>query len=153
MINFRLEKGKFNYRIAGVLQRKGKILFHKVENDVNWSLPGGRAEMLEDSKETLVREFQEELNCEVEVQNLHFVVENFFEYRQLNYHEIGMIYRVALKEGQIPEEDFTVVENGVSFLFRWFDIDTLKSNNIHPAFLKEALSKDLPHEIQHIIQR
>ena len=32
MINFRLAKGKFNYRISGILFRDGKVLFHKVED-------------------------------------------------------------------------------------------------------------------------
>lgn len=153
MINFLLEKGKFNYRIAGILMRDEKVLFHKEQHDEHWSLPGGRAEMLEDSKETLIREFQEELNCEVEVQNLQFVVENFFVHNQLDYHELGFIYHVHLKDGDIPNHQFTVVEEGVTYFFKWFTLEELENLAIKPGFLRTAITPILAPEIQHVIQR
>ena len=39
----------------------GRILLHRADYEDFWSLPGGRVEMLEDSREALRREMLEEL--------------------------------------------------------------------------------------------
>ncbi len=46
--------------------------------DDYWAMPGGRAEIGETSARTIVREMQEELGCEVEVERLLWTVENFY---------------------------------------------------------------------------
>jgi len=153
MINFRQDNKKFNYRISGILHREGKILFHKFIEGKSWMLPGGRAEMLEDSKETLKREFQEELNCTVKVKSLKFVVENFFEYNQLDYHELEFIHHVELQDGTIPSEDFEVEEFGVTYLFKWISMEDLQVESIKPACLVQSLDDLLGTEIQHVIEK
>jgi 8-oxo-dGTP pyrophosphatase MutT (NUDIX family) len=70
MISIGFEKGRFNYRVAGVLLRGNKVLLHKEEKDLYWYLPGGRCELLEPSPDTLVREFMEEANATVTVKRL-----------------------------------------------------------------------------------
>lgn len=57
-IVFPTEQGKFNYRVEGVWIKNGHVLLHKDSNDTNWSLPGGRVKMTEESKTALKREFQ-----------------------------------------------------------------------------------------------
>ena len=149
MINFRLAKGKFNYRISGILFRNGKVLFHKVEDGKRWLLPGGRADMLEDSKTSLAREFQEELDCEIEVQQLKYVVENFFNYRDTDYHELEFIYWVKIKNGKIPDEQFVITEFGVNYTFLWIPIEELGNHAMKPEFLQNGISID--SEFQHVI--
>lgn len=151
MINFQKDNSKFNYRISGILHRDGKVLFHKFIEGKSWMLPGGRAEFLEDSKETLKREFQEELNCEVEVKSLRFVVENFFKYNNLDYHELEFIHRVELTEGTIPFEDFTIEEFGVKYLFKWLSLEEMQTTSIKPLCLNQPLDKLLSTDIQHVI--
>ena len=153
MINFRQDDKKFNYRISGILHREGKILFHKYINGKSWMLPGGRAEFLEDSKETLQREFQEELNCVINVNSLKYVVENFFKYNQLDYHELEFIYHIELQDGTIPSDDFEVVEFGVTYLFKWISIEDLKIESIKPNCLVQSLDKLLSTDIQHFIHK
>ena len=150
MINFRLTKGKFNYRISGILVRDGKVLFHKVENGKRWLLPGGRADMLEDSKTSLAREFQEELNCDIEVQQLKYVVENFFNYRNTDYHELEFIYWVNLKNGEIPDEEFVVTEFGVNYIFHWIPVEEFGKHTMKPEILQDGISVD--SGFQHVIE-
>lgn len=153
MINFRQDNKKFNYRISGILHREGKILFHKYIDGKSWMLPGGRAEFLEDSKETLQREFQEELDCTVNVKSLKYVVENFFEYNQLDYHELEFIYHIELHQGTIPTDDFEIKEFGVTYLFKWISIEDLKIESIKPTCLVQSLDDLLATDIQHFIHK
>ena len=151
MINFQKENKKFNYRISGILHREGKILFHKYIGGKSWLLPGGRAKFLEDSKETLKREFQEELNCLIKVKSLKYVVENFFEYNKLDYHELEFIHHVELQNGTIPSNNFEIEEFGVKYLFKWIRIEDLKKELIKPTCLIQASEKLLVTDIQHFI--
>ena len=153
MINFKRGNNKFNYRISGILIQNGKLLLHKMTTNHRWMLPGGRAEFLEDSKETLVREFKEELNCKVEVKNLKFVVENFFEYNNLDYHELEFIHVVELKKGTIPSEHFIVKEFGVDFEFQWFSFEEMKNVITKPDCLSQSLDDLLKKDIQHYIYK
>lgn len=153
MINFRQDDKKFNYRISGILHQEGKILFHKFIDGKSWMLPGGRAEFLEDSRETLQREFQEELNCIVNVKSLKYVVENFFEYNKLDYHELEFIYHVELQEGTIPSVDFEIEEFGVTYLFKWISIEEMKKESIKPTCLNQSLDNLLTTNFQHYIHK
>lgn len=150
MINFQLEKGKFNYRVAGILMRDEKILITKYEHGAYWYLPGGRADLLEDSKTSLKREFKEELDCEIEIQQLHYLIEHFFTYKNIDYHEICLMYGVELIEGEIPNEDFVREEYGAQFFFKWVTMAELANYDIKPLFLKKGLT--LKNEIQHLTQ-
>jgi len=150
MINFRLEKGKFNYRVAGILIRGEKILITKYEHGAYWYLPGGRADLLEDSKTSLKREFKEELDCEIDVQQLHYFIEHFFTYKNTKYHEICLMYKVELTAGEIPDEDFVREEFGSQFFFKWVTMDELADHDIKPLFIKKGIA--LKNEIQHVTQ-
>jgi len=152
MINFRLAKGKFNYRIGGILIRDEKVLFHKTNSGTHWLLPGGRADMLEDSKTSLVREFKEELDCEIEIQQLKYVVENFFNYRNTDYHEIEFIYLVKLKTGEIPNQEFVITEFGVDYTFLWIPLKEMENYLTKPEFLKSTLAQKISPEIEHFVE-
>ena len=149
MISFKLEKGKFNYRIAGILIRDGKVLITKYHSDKKWYLPGGRADLLENSKTTVQREFKEELDCEIEVKDLKYMVEHSFHFNEMDYHEVCLIYDVELINGKIPHEDFETIEFGSRFFFKWVPIDELKNHPIKPEILKEGISID--SSFQHVL--
>jgi ADP-ribose pyrophosphatase YjhB (NUDIX family) len=59
-ISLPLNGGLFNFRVAGVAIYNDCILLHKTPSDNFWSLPGGRVDMFEFTKETLLREMVEE---------------------------------------------------------------------------------------------
>jgi ADP-ribose pyrophosphatase YjhB (NUDIX family) len=79
MITFDQGKARFNHRVAGIVLNGDRVLIHRAEIDDFWSLPGGRVSILESTADALEREMQEELDVEVDIKRLVWVVENFFD--------------------------------------------------------------------------
>lgn len=133
-----VQDGVFNFRVAGIAVINNKILLHKTTEDNFWSLPGGRVEFFEHSKQTLLREIIEETSYPVLVHDLCWVVESFFEYNHKNYHELGFYYRMEFID--LPtQEDFTLTEPDTEFLFRWFDLEELSDLKIYPEIVNSEL--------------
>ncbi|WP_257535535.1 NUDIX domain-containing protein [Mesobacillus foraminis] len=70
-------------------------MLHKAVNERNWSLPGGRVEIAEEAKESIKREFLEELNVDIAVNRLVWIAENFFEYNGIDIHELVLYFSVS----------------------------------------------------------
>ncbi|RKQ32938.1 NUDIX hydrolase [Oceanobacillus halophilus] len=146
---FRTEQGTFNFRVAGVYIENNHILIHKDVNDTSWSLPGGRVKISEVSIESLKREFQEELNWDIQVSQLHWIVENFFTYHSANFHEIGFYYRVKAVGEKFHKEPFFGKE-GNRLLYQWVSIDEIQNIELMPTFLSSAL-KHIPEHTVHFV--
>jgi 8-oxo-dGTP pyrophosphatase MutT (NUDIX family) len=137
-ISVPLKNGWFNFRVAGIAIFDGKILLHKTEDDQFWSLPGGRVEMFEFSKETLLREMMEETGLEVKVGELRWIVENFFEYNGRLHHEVGFYYLMNFL--YLPDQsDFVVRDGDNELIFRWFNISDVAAIKIYPEFISTEL--------------
>ena len=67
MITFNKDDYVFVYRVAGVAIHDNNLLVHKSILDDFWSLPGGRCEFLEISKDTLKREMNEEIGVDIKI--------------------------------------------------------------------------------------
>jgi ADP-ribose pyrophosphatase YjhB (NUDIX family) len=65
-------EGDVRVRVGGILTANNEILLiaHKKNNDVYWLLPGGGVDYGESLSEALIREFSEELNIEIAVNDL-----------------------------------------------------------------------------------
>lgn len=148
---FYIENAVFNYRVAGIMIENGHVLLHKQVNDMHWALPGGRVEVLEDSKACIIREIKEELGFNVIVNNLLWITENFFKYNERDFHEIGFYYKVSSAEGttNFSKEAF-YGEEGERLIYKWTPINELDNILLYPEFLKTSL-KDLPSTPQHLI--
>lgn len=117
---------------------------------------GGRAEIGETSPQTLVREIKEELNENVEVVRLLWVVENFFSYAQRDYHEIAFYYLMQFSKRShylTKDKSFVGVEDNACLEFKWFPVDSnlLKELPLLPSFLQQSLN-NLPNSVEHIIK-
>lgn len=88
---------------------------------------GGTIEMGERSNETLVREFQEELNVEIEVEEYVSCLENIFRIGDSIGHEIIQVYTARFKDQQLYEKQhFSVTEgNSVTFAY-WVPINKIR---------------------------
>jgi len=152
MISYKSEEGIFNFRVAAVIIHNNKILLHRGENDNFWALPGGRCEMLEFSKHTIQREMQEEINEKINVNKLLWIVENIFNHKSENNHEIGLYYSANFVENSpaVNKDEFFGIENTHKLVFKWFDLDTIKDVTIYPIFLREKLNL-LPQDIEQIM--
>ena len=73
MISYEENTNKFNFRVGGIIESpdKKKILIHRLSNFDFWLLPGGRVEMLEDTKKAILREIEEELIKLNYIKSLH----------------------------------------------------------------------------------
>jgi len=112
MISYKSDEGIFNFRVAAVIIHNNKVLLHRDENDNFWALPGGRCEMLEFSKDTIQREMQEEINEKINVNKLLWIVENIFNHKSENNHEIGLYYSANFVENSqaINKNEFFGIE-------------------------------------------
>lgn len=155
MITFERDHNKFNFRVAGIAIHNNRILLHTTEKDDFWNLPGGRVEFNESTDQTIIREIKEELDIEVQMNKLLFVNEDFFDYEDKHYHEIGFYYLIDLPDGhEVIKKDgeFKGIEDYGRLIFKWFLLDELKDLNVYPEILKTELIKwKDQNKIQHYI--
>ena len=155
-ILFKTENFVFSYRIAGILIHNGKMLLQKPPHD-NYSFIGGHVTALETSKETLVREFKEELHVDIIVDNLLAVGEIFFPWGNGKpCHSISLFYPVRLlDENQLPLEGTfhgynDLGEERLDLDFCWVPLDELKNIQLYQAeIVPHVLSGN--KEIMHFV--
>lgn len=148
---FKTDIAVFNYRVAGVWMIDGHVLVHKNKHDDHWALPGGRVQLMEQSTTALQREFQEELQLDVQVTRLLWTTENFFHYEGRSFHEIAFYYQVAAHiDGGITTEEFSGTEEDKHLIYKWIPIATLAEIPLRPEFLINGL-KTLPLHTEHMI--
>ncbi len=92
---------RLNVRVYALLINDNKLLFLKEMYEGNrlLKLPGGGLELGEGTRETLEREFMEELNLRVEVKE-HFYTQDFFFRSQLTPDRqlLTVYYKVECKD-------------------------------------------------------
>jgi 8-oxo-dGTP pyrophosphatase MutT (NUDIX family) len=156
MIRFDQGNRRFNYRVVGVAIHNDSVLLHRTDHESFWTLPGGRAELGETAEQTIAREILEELGTDVDVERLLWVVENFFEYEGVKYHELALYFLIHFRPGSAPlhSETFDGVEGDVPLRFRWFPVrrEALVALPLMPPFLPGALI-ELPRSPVHIVDR
>ncbi|QCI97065.1 NUDIX hydrolase [Agrobacterium larrymoorei] len=145
----------FQMRVAGLAFRDGHVLVHRATHEKFWTFPGGRAEMGEQSQDTLAREMVEELGAEVSVGRLLWVVENFFHYEGKDWHELGFYYLMELPDSFPFDEEAIVhrVQDGKNPLeFRWVKATTeaLTALDIPPYFIAAEI-ENLPASTRHVV--
>lgn len=145
-----LDGYKFNYRVAAIIKKDGKILLHKSKKDDFYAIPGGRVKIGESSIKALRREFIEEIGKDINVKNFVGLIENFFEYNDKKYHEIMILFNVDFVDTDLYDnEKITGLEDNGKIEFIWKSVDELENLDIRPVFLKEKLLK--AEEVGHII--
>lgn len=154
MISLEQKNLRFNFRVAGLAIHNQKILVHRYEDYDFWALPGGRAELGEDSNVTVKREFKEELNEDILVDRLLWCSERFFNFEGVDYHELCFYYLIRFPS-ESPlldiEGEFVKTElDGSKLTFRWVEMDLAKSIELYPTFLRKRLHQ-LPEQVEHII--
>lgn len=101
-ITFKYDKlnGKFNFRVAALIENKDKVLLQKAQKDNYYSLIGGRVSFGENTKMALIREIKEETGVEINKKDIKLfkIVENFFRYSDKNFHELLFVYKVHNKK-------------------------------------------------------
>ena len=152
MISFDEGRKHFTYRVAGIVIDKNRVLLQKVDDYDFLFLPGGRAELLETSKETLKREMREEIGTEIRVIRLVWVMENFYPNGDKSYHELGFYHKMGFPEKSplYEQDEFFREDEGYSFTFKWYELNEITDLPIYPTFLRTGLQK-IPDSTEHII--
>ena len=154
MITFAKENIRFRFRVVGIVLHKRHVLIHRAENDDFWSLPGGRAELLETAEESLQREMREELNVNIKVIRLLWLMENFFELDYEKNHEIAFYFLMEFPEDAAIyqlDRQFHGREHDFNLIFKWHPVKDLVNITLYPSFLQKALTS-IPLNTQHVIQ-
>lgn len=140
--------GIFNFRVAGIAILDGKVLLHKTAEDNFWSLPGGRVDMFEFSRETLLREMMEETGMRVRVDKLAWIAENFFHYNGMDHHEIGFYFTMAFLELK-DQQDFICSDGANDLLFRWIAMEEIDRVGVYPDFITSDLLLNKADHVRH----
>lgn len=141
-VSYRMEAGRFNLRVAGLLVSENKLLVMKLDTTPYYFPPGGRVKLHENSAEALKREWAEELELAIEIEGLAVVAESYFTEPVTgeHYHEVGFYYWLKPQcAAALPvQQDFQRVdETGKPLYFRWQPVDALKDIFIRPPFLQK----------------
>lgn len=154
-INFEKNGIIFNYRVAVVIKKDGKLLVQKNNKVNHYTLPGGRCELLESSKDTAIREFKEEVGIKVKFKRSIGMIENFFtsSFDKKEYHEILMVHELEFIDNQFYKKEIIAnieekKKDEISYI--WIDIENLKNSNFQPRIVLDMLNKK---EFQHCIYK
>jgi ADP-ribose pyrophosphatase YjhB (NUDIX family) len=155
MVSFDFEGLRFHLRAAAVIVEDDRVLLHRLEGDPVWALPGGRVNPGEAAATAVARELEEETGQAVEVDDLLFVVENFFTADATAHHEVGLYFRAQLPASS-RLRDFSCshagIEGGARLEYRWFRRTELGQVDLRPGFLRRALAEPLVG-VKHRVQR
>ena len=153
---FKTENFIFSYRVAGLLRKGDTILLQRYKND--YTAIGGHVVGLETHEEALRREFKEELNMTIGVDNLVAVGENFFTWDGTPWHQVCFYYSVHLEgENDFPMEGVVhgqdEWEDGTFDLdFCWVSVKDLEKIHVIPKELVSILLKN-EENIVHFVSR
>ena len=134
-------------KALGLAWRDGRLLASEVHADdgsVKGVRPlGGTVEFGESWRETLVREFMEELSIEVEVTGAPIVMENLYSHEGQVGHEILFLADIALPASKILSQDWITYRenNGTTCRAGWFDLESLERDGptLFPMGLGDVL--------------
>jgi len=140
MISYEENTNKFNFRVGGIIESpdKKKILIHRLSNFDFWLLPGGRVEMLENTKKAILRDA---------------ITESFFDIKSSTYHELAFNYLLQLPENSelLREEgEFAGIE-GEKYRYMWIDKEDLSNISFKPDYIIPIL-QNIPNKTTHIIR-
>jgi len=114
---------------------------NKNTNEDYCALPGGHVEPKESCIEALHREFCEELDVELQVDDMCFVSESIYPGRRREdsiRHEV-VLYFNATPSGPLQESDGVVFSPEAKKNFRWLPLTELPGTNLLPVAIKEFL--------------
>lgn len=143
-ISFNVEDYRLNIRSAVIIIHNNKILLHRDIRKKQYNLPGGRVEIGEDSKTTVIREIKEELGKDIILNGYAATIENFFIMDNRKNHEIMFIHFGEFKDKNDRQIENTIknVEGKDYLIYEWIDISKIDEYNLLPTVAKEIIKEN-----------
>lgn len=155
-IIFKTDEYVFSYRVAALLEHKGKVLLQRPKDEIVYAFPGGHVALGETNEATLVREFKEEINADIKVGELKWVGEIFFPWGDKPCHQICLFYSVSLAGDTNIPLDGTFWGNeqldykSFKLEFSWIDIKNIETIELYPTMARKYLTDGL-NQVEHFI--
>lgn len=157
-IFFKTDGFLFSFRVGGILIHNDKILLQSLQND-EYATIGGHVSSLETTRETLKREFKEELHTDIVVDDLLAVGEVFIPSGNKPCHQVCFYYKAYLcDENCIPVDGvfhgYDEFDNQrIDLDFCWVSLNDLKNGlKIYPPQLVSIILND-EKGISHFVYR
>ncbi len=160
IISFPIDGQRFNFRVAGLFVADGHVLVCDENEDGYCMLPGGRIELGEDSRTSLLREIAEEIGLAAEVGELLLTSESFYVREGQQFHELGLFYLCRFVDGYGPGPNVptgttpwrVTHDEGSEHRFHWLRVDgpELARMDLKPIWLRDIL-RALPEKLTHIV--
>ena len=147
-IKFEQDGLKFNVRSSCIIKDKEhkQVLLSDmrgVKTHKAYILPGGRLDVLENSKEAIIREIQEELGVDINPELVD--VEEIIE-RSTNFHMIEFIYYAEIDNFNLIK----TLDDGWD-KFKIVNLDEIENYDIRPKTVKELIKQEKYEKINHNI--
>jgi len=118
---------RFRIRVAGIcfLDNKLLLITHKKNNKEYWVVPGGRVEFSEPAEQTLIREYNEELNLDIKVQKFLFYNESLPP--DYPVHTLNLFFLV-----KSLSSDIKLADEEILWKFAFFNKNQINNLLIYP---------------------
>lgn len=122
-------------RVCGILIDQDKLLLiaHKKNDEIYWLLPGGGVDYGESLKEALCREFLEELNVSIDVDEIALVSDSIDP--EGNRHVVNLCFACRYNSG-----DFRIGDDDRLYAFRFFTENEIKDITIYPPINDDLIT-------------
>ncbi|HPS57192.1 MAG TPA: NUDIX hydrolase [Spirochaetota bacterium] len=122
-------------RVCGILIDQDKLLLiaHRKNNEIYWLLPGGGVDYGESLKEALCREFHEELNVSIDVDEISMVSDSIDP--EGNRHVVNLCFACRYESGE-----FRLGDDERLYDFRFFTENEIKDITIYPPINDDLVS-------------
>lgn len=116
--------------VLGIAKKDNKLLvskgYDKIKNQFFYRCLGGGIEFQETSIEALKREFKEEIDIDIEIEDYCGLAENIFTFQGKKGHELVLLYNIKIKDEDYKEKYHMIDDDGEDEAV-WVDIDVFKS--------------------------
>lgn len=150
-VKFKLDdNSQFVSRAIGIIKKDNQILVQGRKGKNGWGFPGGSIAYLENSEETIKREFEEEIGEKVQIDKLFAIVEDFFKFDSITVHQLSFYYILNLDKDSkyLNTDSFDGIEEGKNLVFKWMNLDS--EEIVKPTVIFDALKQN-SNEIKHYI--